>query len=183
MRLTEDSHARIAQTHSIVDISCPDFTAEQYATGWIACCKSLNGSLWPRTRFERDMRGDPMIREDGILFSVLDGVLASTASVQFGRICPYVGWDYDKSATLHMVGTREGFSRRGAGLNVCAAAVEYALAHGANAVYLTTDEFRISAIKIYLKLGFLPVLYDDEQATRWRAVGKTLAREIACMIP
>ena len=184
MRLTGAPRAADPGSFRIVDLSSPDFTPEQFANGWSACCESLNGCLWPRARFEREMRGDPMIREDGILFAVApDGQLASTASVQFGRVCPYVSWDYSPSGTLHMVGTRKGFSGRGAGLAVCRAAADYAFRNGAEVLYLTTDDFRLPAIKIYLKLGFSAVLYDEEQLARWRSLAGVLSREIPCVIP
>lgn len=169
----------------IVDLSSPGFAPEEFADGWSACCEALNGGLWPREKFEQVMRGDPMIREDGILFAAnAEDVLISTASVQFGRVCGCVpNWDYSESATLHMVGTRKGCSGLGAGLAVCAAAADYSFRHGVDTMYLTTDDFRIPAIKIYLKIGFRPVLYDDDQVSRWQAIAKALAREIVCTDP
>ena len=40
-------------------------------------------------------------------------------------------------------------------------------------MHLTTDDFRLSAIKTYLDAGFCPVLYadpDSDQRARWDAV-------------
>ena len=157
---------------------------ERFADSWAVCCESINGGLWTRERFEQEMRGDPLIRDDGILFAETgDGDLISTVSVQLGRAYPYVDWDYARSSTLCMFGTRWGFSGRGVGLAVCRAAIDYSLRHGADTMYLTTDNFRLASIKIYLKLGFLPVLYDNEQTARWRNIARALEHEIECVIP
>jgi mycothiol synthase len=35
---------------------------------------------------------------------------------------------------------------------------------------LSTDDFRIPAIAIYLSLGFRPFLYDDDMQNRWKTI-------------
>ena len=35
---------------------------------------------------------------------------------------------------------------------------------------LTTDDWRLPAIKGYIRAGFLPVLYDDDMEERWRRI-------------
>ena len=37
-------------------------------------------------------------------------------------------------------------------------------------VRLSTDDFRVSAVKAYLKAGFQPVLYDVDMDKRWKAL-------------
>jgi len=37
-------------------------------------------------------------------------------------------------------------------------------------VYLKTDDWRLPAIKTYLKLGFLPFLFSPDMEGRWREV-------------
>jgi hypothetical protein len=41
---------------------------------------------------------------------------------------------------------------------------------GCHGAYLTTDDFRVPAIRSYLRAGFLPVLYQEDMAQRWAAV-------------
>jgi mycothiol synthase len=45
---------------------------------------------------------------------------------------------------------------------------------GYRRIYLLTDDNRLAAIKIYLKLGFAPYLFQPDMASRWRQVCKLL---------
>jgi mycothiol synthase len=40
--------------------------------------------------------------------------------------------------------------------------------------FLTTDDFRIPAVKSYLKFGYLPVLWSDDARERWERLGAML---------
>ena len=37
-------------------------------------------------------------------------------------------------------------------------------------IHLYTEHWRLAALKIYLKLGYVPYLYTAEMAERWRAI-------------
>ena len=41
---------------------------------------------------------------------------------------------------------------------------------GYEEIYLRTDDFRLPALKVYLKLGYEPLLYADDMKGRWKAV-------------
>lgn len=83
----------------------------------------------------------------------------------------------DGSGYVHMVKTKE--SERGKKLGHAMA--RYALAvfekRGVDRVVLTTDDFRLPAIKTYLDAGFKPVIYPDPESdmnARWDAVLQAL---------
>ena len=61
-------------------------------------------------------------------------------------------------------------SGRGLGMAVCAAVVRRLLRAGYRNIYLRTDDWRLPAIRIYLKLGFAPFLFAPDMEARWRAV-------------
>jgi len=75
---------------------------------------------------------------------------------------------------VHMVATNLYF--RGKGLGFCAvtAALRQMKAEGKTAAYLTTDDWRLPAIKIYLKLGFEPDLTQEGHTERWENLYKIL---------
>jgi predicted dehydrogenase/ribosomal protein S18 acetylase RimI-like enzyme len=58
----------------------------------------------------------------------------------------------------------------GLGMAVCSAVVRLLQDRGYEHIYLTTDDWRLPAISIYLRLGFEPLLYQDDMAERWAAV-------------
>ncbi len=112
---------------------------------------------------------DQRIPDDGFFVIVPTGTdqIVATAAIQLHEYKP-------DSATLHMVYTHPDHRGKGLGAWVTVAAMGYAHAHGLPVMYLTTDEFRIPAIKIYLKYGFRPVLYREDMAGRWQSVMNTL---------
>jgi len=63
----------------------------------------------------------------------------------------------------------------GLGMAVCAAVVERFIRAEYDTIYLKTDDFRLPALKVYLKLGFVPFLYAQDMQQRWRIVCDKLA--------
>jgi mycothiol synthase len=63
---------------------------------------------------------------------------------------------------------------RGLGGQVTAAAVGYALGLPRRPILLRTDDFRLPAIKVYLQLGFAPLLDHPSYPERWRLIGNKL---------
>ena len=58
----------------------------------------------------------------------------------------------------------------GLGSAVSAAATARLIAAGYRDVRLGTEDFRLAAIKVYLKLGYMPVLCPAEMTERWKAI-------------
>ncbi|RLD10460.1 MAG: hypothetical protein DRI44_06030 [Chlamydiae bacterium] len=67
-------------------------------------------------------------------------------------------------------------SHRGKNLSytACAAVIKKNLELGYREIYLLTDDFRLPAIKIYLKLGFIPYYYLPDMQLRWKEIFKKL---------
>jgi predicted dehydrogenase/GNAT superfamily N-acetyltransferase len=63
---------------------------------------------------------------------------------------------------------------KGLGYAVCAAVIRRFLQAGYRNIYLYTDDFRLPALKTYLKLGFRPWMYCDGMEQRWNAIFKIL---------
>jgi mycothiol synthase len=63
---------------------------------------------------------------------------------------------------------------KGLGLAVCSAVVGRYIEAGYRNIYLKTDDARLPAIKIYLKMGFEPWLFADGMKERWEVVTKKL---------
>ncbi len=59
---------------------------------------------------------------------------------------------------------------RGLGLAVSAAATARLIDEGYRHIHLYTEDWRLAAIKTYLKLGYIPLLYLPEMEERWRRV-------------
>jgi mycothiol synthase len=66
---------------------------------------------------------------------------------------------------------------KGLGSIVAASATNRSAAEGYRRPCLSTEDFRIAAISIYLKLGWRPYIYCDEIESRWRSIFARLGRE------
>ncbi|MCR4616263.1 MAG: GNAT family N-acetyltransferase [Clostridiales bacterium] len=76
----------------------------------------------------------------------------------------------DGAGNVHMVGICPEFRGKGLAKYLLAAAKRKLQSDGVKYAFLTTDEFRRSAIKSYLSADFLPVDYDIGMQDRWEAV-------------
>jgi len=71
---------------------------------------------------------------------------------------------------LGWVAAHRDHAGKGLGMTVCAAVVRRLLQAGYRNMHLSTDDWRLPAISIYLRLGWLPFLYAPDMEERWRAV-------------
>ena len=65
-------------------------------------------------------------------------------------------------------------SGKGLGLVVSAAVTERLMAAGYQNIQLFTEDFRLPAIKTYLKLGYIPSIIEDDQIERWKSIFTSL---------
>lgn len=102
-------------------------------------------------------------KPEHVFYLSRDGIDVATASAIEKQEFPNEGW-------LHMVGVHT--SARGLGLSkpIVTAALDSFAKRGFKSVMLSTDDFRIPAIKTYLSLGFHPVLSHESHASRWDEV-------------
>ena len=110
--------------------------------------------------FEKAMLSQPCFREDLCHILTVDGIPAATITV----ICN----PETKAGLIHMVACKPEFRGRGLGhlLNDVASAV--LKRESMETARLTTDDWRIPAIKTYLKAGFHPDLETEADfKDRW----------------
>ena len=120
--------------------------------------------------FERTMRQNEAFQPDRVLFVCKGEETVATASAwNSSRLAPEVG-------ILHYVGTLLAERGRGLGLQVSLACLHKMISEGRRMAVLQTDDFRIPAIKTYLKLGFRPMLVHENQRKRWRDVFEQMGR-------
>lgn len=73
--------------------------------------------------------------------------------------------------------TDPSHTQKGLGTIVSACATNRLVAEGYSRPFLGTEDFRIPAISIYLKLGWRPLLYTTAMESRWRNICNCLGRE------
>ncbi len=152
---------------------------EEQITDWLAICRhGLLPDTPPASGIFRDWFTDsiqnyPDLVPETDLFFVLsaDGErVATSAAVLHGS-----GEGY-----IHMVAASPACRGRGIGHAMLARALSDLSTRGATHMTLTTDDFRLPAIKTYLDAGFRPVLWPDSESDmrgRWDAVIAALSYE------
>ncbi len=107
-------------------------------------------------------------RRDGSRFIVYNSQeLVATAMATQKSVDPLVG-------AIDCVVVRPDHRGKGLGYGVCAAVVRYLVDRGYSCIVLGTEDWRLPAIKTYLKLGFEPDLFRSDMADRWRKVRDAL---------
>ncbi|MBP5661673.1 MAG: GNAT family N-acetyltransferase [Clostridia bacterium] len=102
-----------------------------------------------------------------VLYLKKDGEEIATTTAVEKDTFPGEGW-------LRMVGVSPKSRGLGAGKLIVLAALHSLAARGYKSTVLSTDDARIPAIKLYLSLGFEPIIFDDDHKARWEKVMETI---------
>ena len=141
--------------------------------GWLGLLQA-NGELghWDRQRLAEVLAG---IRIQ--LFVECEGrIVACTGCndrTRELRPCWEIGW----------VAVHPSFQGQGLGQLIVAAAVVQAKALDPRPIYLLTDDFRIPALRCYLKLGFLPNNSHPSYPHRWADIFAHLGADYQALKP
>jgi mycothiol synthase len=135
-----------------------------------AWAELMNGPMgyWDEARARRELEGDRDVLEGGVQLLVgPERRLVGSATAKRSPTEPSAGY-------LHMVLVAPELQGRGLGRAVSIAALRCMVDAGLDAAVLDTDDWRLAAIRTYLKLGFQPDLIGDDHETRWRRVRRLL---------
>ena len=137
--------------------------------GWCKCLidGSLGVDVVSEETFENKMMHDASVAPKNIFFLISpENEIAGTVTYQYS--------DDIQTGTIHMVGIDKRFQGRGLALPMCLYALRKMQEDGVKRACLTTDDWRLPAIKTYLKAGFKPVFYQPDMEERWSMVMEKL---------
>ena len=106
-------------------------------------------------------------KSEYILYLSKDGKDIATAAAVENAQFPGEGW-------FHMLGVDPDCRGIGAGKIISLAVLHLMAARGFKSAVLSTDDERLSAIKIYLDLGFRPIFTHESHEKRWAQIYKKL---------
>ena len=141
--------------------------------GWLALLQA-NGELgrWDRQRLES------VLKEARVqLFVECSGQLVACTGCNDRtrelRPCWEIGW----------VAVHPAFQGRGLSKFIVGAAVAQAKSLGPRPIYLLTDDFRLPALRCYLKLGFAPNSSHPSYPRRWADIFARLGADYQALKP
>ena len=123
---------------------------------------------WDAARAARELTAAPTVK--AIYVVTADGAVIGTAS---SRLLPE---HFPGSGYVHWIGVAGAHRRRGVAAALLARVLDDFRERGCGAAVLETDDFRLPAIRAYLRCGFLPV-YDvagEDHRDRWSAIAQRL---------
>ena len=127
----------------------------------------LAGSLQVGCMIEHERFGIGRVQE--VVGAINPDSPIATATGTENPLYPGEGW-------LRMIGVGKAARGLGAGRAVVLSALHALKDSGYKTARLSTDDFRIPAISLYLSLGFEPVFEHDSHEARWKAIFFELER-------
>ena len=119
---------------------------------------------WTAERCREGLTSQPQFLPDGLFFVTFQGKPVGSACAW--RKSP----DERKVGWLHMICVLPEHRGMQLGHTLNVAILRYFRDHSFREVWLSTDDFRIPAIKSYLRIGFEPHVFDDLHEKRWQEV-------------
>lgn len=121
--------------------------------------------------FEKVIKADENFKPERVFFVCDGNTPVATATAWYNA-------QWEKSVGyLHMVGMLPQHAGKGIGLQASLAALHQMKREGRASSVLNTDDFRIPAIKTYIKLGFLPHITHESHEERWEKILTQIGRE------
>ncbi len=119
---------------------------------------------WAEELTRERLFDDPTVKKTFVV-EAPDQALIATASARLDPI------NHPDAGYLHWVGADPAHTGRGLGKLVSLAVLHEFLTMGFSQSVLETDDFRLPAISLYRKLGFVPELSHPSHEARWAAIG------------
>lgn len=133
--------------------------------------KSFPEMVWDAGRATRELFDDPSVTRTFVV--TVNGAMAATASARnLPGLPDHIGY-------VHWVGADPAHKGKRLGSLVTQAVLNEFLTQEKTESYLDTDDFRLPAINVYLKLGYMPLIVDGTHLERWKVVYDSLGRDSA----
>ncbi|MCC6696410.1 MAG: GNAT family N-acetyltransferase [Candidatus Hydrogenedentes bacterium] len=117
----------------------------------------------------RNVLTHPCFKPERIQVIEFQGQPVGTAAAWIEHTEPDVGY-------LHMVGVLSEHRGKRLGRILTLAALQYTREEGFDVQRLVTDDWRDSALRLYLDLGYDPILVNPTFRVRWEAIARRLNR-------
>jgi len=150
----------------------PGYVLRGYRAGdedaWIGLMAKAGFDPWPRKTFDEYMDA-PERRAGSRCIEWAGNLVAGTFASRPSLDSPEGSLDYVIGDPAH--------SGRGLGRAVCTAVLRHLVQRGCETVFLSTDDWRLPALHVYLTLGFRPLISRVDMAERWQEIYRKLGFE------
>ncbi len=152
----------------------PPYRLRTYRTGdetaWLEIMRATIGPSWTAQRWEADVIGRPQFDPAGLFFAEHGQTIVGSACawrlVPAKRVSGYV----------HMVGVSPAYQGHKLGYWLTLSTLHYFHRAGLRDAILDTEDHRLPAIELYLRLGFEPLPTHATHLGRWHEILRELGR-------
>ncbi len=163
------------------DVLLPDgYLVRGYMPGdipsWSNTLQAGGFTDWSEERVY-DYLVDDERREGSRVIEYDDLIVAGTFASQITvvpRPASRRGSDRDREGVLDFVVTHPDHRSKGLGRATCTEVAKFLISRGYEAISLSTDDWRLPAIHVYLSLGFRPVMHREDMPGRWATIYEKL---------
>ena len=134
------------------------------AEAWCVIMNESIGEGWTCERFGEKMLDPPQFDPEGLFFVTWEDKPIATACAW--RDSP----EEREVGQVHMVGVLKAHRGKKLGRILTLRVLHYLKEHGFRSAKLSTDDFRLPAIRIYLDCGFEPEFIHESHRARWAEV-------------
>ncbi len=138
---------------------------------WLPLLRTTLGPSWTTRRWRAEIAADPAFDPSGLFFVVRDSKIVGSA---WARNFDHA--DHPRAGYLQLVAVdaRHGGQKLGYWLTV--RALQHLRTGGRGKALLDTEDHRLPAIELYLRLGFKPLATHPTHPGRWATVLQQLGR-------
>ncbi len=152
------------ETLALPEIVVPEgFTIREMRPGeeacWSYCCMGEFGvDTLSEEAYLRKMASDSSVEMRNVFYACRNDEPVGTATAK----CSEEGHPY-----LHYIAVNESARGHRLAYALIATVLHRHAENGRLGCFLTTDDFRVPAVKSYINMGYLPVLWTDDARERW----------------
>ena len=149
------------------------FNLRHYRTGDDECWEKIIEAALGKKNFTETIKSHTFFTAQRVLFICDNEKPIATATA-------WLNADNPKSiGQVHMVGVYPEFRGKGLGFQIILATLHQMKREGKRGAALLTDDSRLSAISIYLKLGFEPECNHESNPQRWQNIYENIRGHVA----
>ncbi len=131
---------------------------------WCRLASECIGGEYAPESIRKTLLSQRWFDDQDLFFAHKDGVIVGTACAQRERVAR------ERIGLVHMLAVDPTHRGIGLGRALLAATLRRLKEVGCETAALSTDDFRLSAIHLYLQFGFRPKATHETHAGRWREV-------------
>ena len=130
---------------------------------------ATNLGAWTPEEFRKSIVGNACFKPERVFLVEHAGEPVGTAAAWIDAPVPDAGY-------LHMVGVMSEHRGKALGAILTVAAIDYSRREGFTRQQIATDDGREAALRLYLGLGYYPLILDETHPGRWRAIAEKFDR-------